>query len=70
MEKTISFRPRNQWFRNFSDYLTKNGLSRALVFEDLLTALFVAMSDEQLRDFTVKGKYDHAIKRLKSLIRS
>lgn len=64
MPATISFRTREQWYRDFSDYLTKNDLPRAMVFEDLLTALFGAMSNENLRDFPVKGKYQYAIKKL------
>ena len=64
MPATISFRTKEQWYRDFSDYLTKNDLPRAMVFEDLLTVLFGAMSDENLRDFSVKGKYQHAVKKL------
>lgn len=64
MPATISFRTKKQWYRDFSDYLTKNGLPRAMVFEDLLTALFGAMSAENLRDYPVQGKYQHALKKL------
>ena len=64
MPATISFRTKQQWYRDFSDYLVKNDIPRTTVFEDLLTALFGAMSSEELRDCTVQQKYSHAIKRL------
>jgi len=64
MPATISFRSKEQWFRDFSDYLTKNDLPRAMVFEDLLSVLFGAMSSENLRNLPVKEKYQHAINKL------
>lgn len=64
MSTTISFRTQQQWYKDFSDYLTKSGVPRQRCFEDLLTVLFAAMAAENLRDYSIAGKYTQAIKRL------
>lgn len=56
----IGFRCSEQWFKDLADYLTKEGISKTELFEKLLYILFVAMSRDEMKDFTTRGKFDRS----------
>lgn len=63
----IGFRVSKQWYKDFADYMTAQGVEKRDMFEVLMDILFVRMTDEALRDLSVKEKFEKAITNLKKI---
>lgn len=66
-ENVVAFRCSTQWYKEFLNYLTKQGIEKRVVLETLLQLLFREMSDKEFDNFSAREKFERAINKLTNI---